>query len=71
MTSTTGSNGALDHQLHDWGCDGTDAAARNYGVLISEGVGGEEGLVNKDYGLNPKFAVVIAKAADDVISGKL
>lgn len=28
-------------------------------------------LVNKDYGLDPKIAEAISKAADDVISGKL
>lgn len=28
-------------------------------------------IVNKDYGLDPKIAEAISKAADDVISGKL
>lgn len=28
-------------------------------------------IVNKDYGLDPKIADAISKAADDVISGKL
>lgn len=28
-------------------------------------------LVNKDYGLDPKVADAISKAADDVISGEL
>jgi fumarate hydratase class II len=28
-------------------------------------------IVNKDYGLDPKVAEAISKAADDVISGKL
>lgn len=28
-------------------------------------------LVNKDYGLDPKIADAISKAADEVISGKL
>jgi len=28
-------------------------------------------IINKDYGLDPKIAEAISKAADDVISGKL
>ncbi|XP_076247410.1 fumarate hydratase, mitochondrial [Calliopsis andreniformis] len=43
-----------------------------YGVIVAMGILKKAAaIVNKDYGMDPKIADAISKAADDVISGKL
>ncbi|KAI4495771.1 hypothetical protein M0802_008394 [Mischocyttarus mexicanus] len=44
----------------------------NYGVIVAMGILKKAAAeVNKEFGLDPKIADAISKAADDVISGKL
>lgn len=43
-----------------------------YGVIVAMGILKKAAAeVNKEYGLDPKIADAISKAANDVISGKL